>query len=110
MDALTSLDDIFDLPENNPKMDKSKTAIIDSLSQALSDWPSPVDELEEFIKIVEDQTNSNGNLKAIQTRLKYFEKNVSTMAWQCESFSNLVDVFKIDSNKTLREIIEELLK
>jgi len=109
MEALTSFDDIFDLTENNPKMDKSKTSIIDSLSQALSDWPNPVDELEEFVKIVEDQTNSNGNLKAIQTRLKYFESNVSKMAWECESFSNLVKVFKSDSNKTLREIIQELL-
>lgn len=109
MDTSLRFDKLYDILEEESEIKSSKKEAIKNLLQAEMDWRESFNRVHDFIKMVENTTQSNGNQNAIKNKINYYEINVESNLWELESFHSLLNVFNYNSKLTLREIIKELI-
>ena len=98
--------DLEDLLEKELITDKMKL-IIDLFLTAVNDWPKSIDNLDDY----EYEVNEFIKGESTKTNIKNYLKNIdfTKYAWQSESLTGLLDVFKhYNDDLSLREIIEKL--
>jgi hypothetical protein len=85
------------------KIDTNDKEIINLFLTSINDWPNTINSINEYIIDVEKFTNQI----LTEENINYFIKklDISRYAWQAESLSQIIDVFK-NYNKgiTLNEI------
>jgi TnpA family transposase len=110
MELSITFDKLDDILEERPEMATLKKEAIKNLIQAEMDWSTHIDKVDDFVKLVENTTGSDGNQNAIKEKLNYYGKNAESNLWELESFHSLLNVFNYNSNLTLKEIVKELIK
>ncbi|HMJ67790.1 MAG TPA: hypothetical protein VK508_02780 [Cyclobacteriaceae bacterium] len=93
--------------QDSKKLGSATREVIDILLTAVNDWPNQISDLEEFEGKVQNLIGSpvtHSSLKDYLKRIDY-----SKLAWEAESLSQLVEVFKYyDDEKTLADILNDL--
>lgn len=103
-----TFDDLFDLIEDKRINSRTKLTA-ERIIQAETDWRTEVKTLDDFIGIIENEVNGVSSKANVSKRLRQFEANIAGKAWEAESFTSLIEVFKYDQSKTLKEIFEDIM-
>jgi len=81
---------------------------IDLLLQAMTDWPSRIDSVSNFLVEVKYFLKID-NLDHKSISLKMNELDAAQYAWQLESLSSVIDILEIEKYKNFESIIDDLV-
>jgi len=103
------IDDLFDLLDNNKIENKFDKLIAERIIEAERDWKDPINDLEEFISLLEKEIGSETTKKNLEILLKKYNKNVLTnSSWNSESICYLIDIFEWTGYSNLKLAFENL--
>lgn len=86
---------------------KNLSTILRIFMAAINDWPTEVKSVEDYRKKVEHFIRHDATKDNIEKSLETID--FSKDAWQAESLTQILDVFKFSENRfSLREVIENL--
>ena len=95
--------------ENNRIENETDREIIKLILEAERDWNTPIYNLKEFIKRLEDEIGdraSKNNLIKLQN--KYQKNGFQNSAWNSESIYSLLDIFKLTETNDLNSIFNNI--
>jgi seryl-tRNA synthetase len=110
---LMTFDKLFDLIEENQFANESDKKIAEKILEAENDWgdwKSSVNNLNEFINVLEKEVGGTVTKKSLNELLKKYNRNISQNAWEAESVCSLLEVFEFTQEVDLRKIFNELIE
>jgi hypothetical protein len=100
IEHLENIDDSANLTPND-------RAVVKILVAAINDWPHPVLQLIDFENSIQEVLGND----LTQVKMEKYMSGIdySIKAWEGESLSQLIDVYKYyDAEKSLKDILKEL--
>lgn len=105
---IEDLEYMSELIPNDSNLKKS----LEILSSSINDWPTSINNIDEFEKQVKMLINNEINERNINLFLSEFSAlQLSNQAWKIEAISELVDIFHYyPNNISFKEIIINIQK
>ena len=105
---ILTFSELFDLVEEDLFEDEADKKIAKSILDAERDWRTSIHSLSDFITLLETEINglaSESNLKKLGEK---YSRNIEKYAWESESISYLLDIFKITKETELEKVFIQL--
>ncbi len=109
MNNLT-FDKLFDLLEENQFENETDKKIAQKIIEAERDWKTSVNDLNEFINVLEKEVEGTVTNVSLNKLLKKHNRNLSKNAWESESICSLLEIFEFTQEHDLRKIFKEILE
>ena len=104
---LLTFDELFDLVEGNRFENKTDEKIAKKILEAENDWgdwKTSVNNLNEFILVLEKEINGITTQSNLEKLLNRYNRNLSKYAWEAESICSLLEIFELTDKSELRNI------
>jgi len=104
---LLTFDKLFDLVEENKFENETDKKIAKKILEAENDWgdwKNSVNNLNEFILVLEKEINGITTQSNLEKLLNRYNRNLSNYAWEAESLCSLLEIFELTKESTLRNI------
>ena len=104
---LLTFDKLFDLVEENRFENKTDKKIAEKILEAENDWgdwKTSVNNLNEFILVLEKEINGITTQSNLEKLLNRYNQNLSKYAWESESLCSLLEIFELTKESELRTI------
>jgi hypothetical protein len=102
---MLTFDKLFDLVEENLFENKTDKKIVEKILEAENDWgdwKTSVNNLNEFILVLEKEINGITTQSNLEKLLNRYNRNLSKYAWEAESLCSLLEIFKLTEESELR--------
>lgn len=103
-----TFNDLFDLIESKQIENKNHNIIAELIIQAERDWIIEVENLNDFLIILEKEVGGELNAMNLKRLLESYNQNLSKYSWEAESVSYLMDIFNYTREKDLKKIFNSL--
>jgi len=101
------IDAIYDLLENNQIKNRLDKAIAEKIIEAENDWVEPIENLQIFIQILENETSSATKEELENLLNKLRDNNLPKNVWKAESISSLLEIFDYTGYHNLKAVFRE---
>ncbi|WP_299212658.1 hypothetical protein [uncultured Aquimarina sp.] len=104
---LLTFDKLFDLVEENRFENKTDKKIAEKILEAENDWgdwKTSVNNLNEFILVLEKEINGITTQSNLEKLLNRYNQNLSKYAWESESLCSLLEIFELTKESELGTI------
>jgi hypothetical protein len=105
---LLTIEELFDLVENNKIENKADKKIAEIILDAESDWIISILSLNDFLVVLEKEIDGNTTKPNLEKLLKKYNQNISRFAWETASVSYLLEIFELTNEKDLKTIFYNL--
>lgn len=100
---MLTTEELIDALDNDATEADLKYAV-ESLLEAISDWPTSLSEPSELVSELKLQINAKLTIKNIERFLKTLR--VEKDAWKMESLSSILNIFEIERNENVDGEVE----
>jgi len=101
------IDDLHELLDDNAIQLKSDKQIVENILGAERDWDFEIENLNEFIDVLEKEIGGVTTESNLNKKLKKYNQSNST-SWNSESLCYLIDIFNYSGYSNLKLIFNDL--
>ena len=108
---LMTFDKLFDLIEDDRFENETDKKIAKKILEAENDWgdwKTSVNDLNEFILVLENAINGKTTQSNLEKLLHKYNRNLSKYAWETESLCSLLEIFELTEERELRKIFSNI--
>ena len=103
-----SIEQLEDLIEKGIIVDENDYRIVYLIIHSARDWPKHVENLDDFIVKLENEIHGELNVLQMNGLLVKYNRDLSKFAWESESISYLLDIFKYTKELDLKLVFKSL--
>ena len=108
---LMTFEKLFDLIEDDRFDNETDKKIAKKILEAENDWgdwKTSVNNLNEFILVLEKEINGITTQSNLEKLLNRYNRNLSKYAWEAESLCSLIEIFELTEESELRNIFSNI--
>ncbi len=104
-----NFENLLNIIENNTFADKKDLLIADLILEAEKDWIKPLNNLDEFIAVLEAEIGGEtSKINLVKLLDQYQINGFKNSAWNTESVTALLEIFELVEGNSLKTIFQDL--